>query len=200
MTQNKNTDKTLFTIPETPRTRTSDVLVSLIEQCGQEKITLRMLTDRMGDRTFGLLLILLSIFNVIPFVSLFAGILIMCLGIQMSFGRTKAWLPKFILERPLSGPSVAKALLTFEPKIRAIERFLKPRWQFTEAFIVDRINGFIITLLGAIITLPVPFTNLGPALVLMIMGLGLLERDGLVQIAAALLGVSVMTGLFFLVF
>ena len=154
----------------------------------------------MGDRTFGLLLILIAIFNIIPFVSLVAGLLIVCLGIQMSLGRTQAWLPSFILDRQLNASNVTIALQTFEPKIRTIERYLRPRFQFTEAYIVDRINGLIIAVLGAIIMLPIPFTNFAPALIVIVMGLGLLERDGLVQVTAALLGICMIVGFCLLLF
>ncbi|WP_202802004.1 exopolysaccharide biosynthesis protein [Catenovulum agarivorans] len=194
--QNKsNTHRSLFSVPERPRTRTSDVLILLIAKSKQSSnISLRALTDRMADRTFGILLIVISIFNVIPFASLIAGLLIICLGLQMSFGRTQAWLPSVILDRKLDSNSVIVALQTFEPKIRTIEQYLRPRLQFTEAYIVDRINGLIIALLGAIITLPIPLTNIAPALIVIVMGLGLLERDGLVQLIAAFLGICIMVG------
>ena len=201
MQKKSHTDRSLFTVPEHPRSKTSSVLVSLIDKSKQSShISLRALTDRMGDRTFGLLLILIAIFNIIPFVSLVAGLLIVCLGIQMSLGRTQAWLPSFILDRQLNASNVTIALQTFEPKIRTIERYLRPRFQFTEAYIVDRINGLIIAVLGAIIMLPIPFTNFAPALIVIVMGLGLLERDGLVQVTAALLGICMIVGFCLLLF
>ena len=195
MGKSEKSNRTIFTVPEAHRTRTSDVLLSLIERSRSAPVTLRILTDRMGDRTFGMLLILVSIFNVIPFVSSLAGLVIVCLGIQMSIGRTTVWLPSMILDRQLHNESVAIALEAFEPRVRAIERYLRPRLPFTEAYIVDRINGLLITILGAIITLPIPFTNLGPAVVVVVMGLGLLERDGLVQICAAALGILLIVGI-----
>ncbi len=190
----------LFTVPEVKRSRTSDVLLELAEQTQQASLTLRGMTERLGDRTFGMLLVLLSVFNIVPLVSLLAGLLICILGLQMAVGLRRVWLPKAILDRELPKESVRKALLAFEPKVRKIERFVRPRWQFTEAPIVDRINGLVIALLGAIITLPLPLTNLGPALVVVLMGLGLLERDGVVQVGAALLGLVAMGVVFYFVF
>ncbi len=188
--------KPLFQIPESPRNRTSDVIAALAERIDTEQVSLRTLTDRLGDRTFGVLLILTAAFNVIPFVSTFTGMLTVLLGLQMLFGMTHAGLPGRILDWQLPGEGVKTALLAFEPRIRAIEKFIRPRWQFSEAPIVDRINGFVIALLGLLIALPIPFTNLGPALVIIIMGLGLLERDGLVQLLAMSVGIGLMTAIY----
>lgn len=183
----------LFDVPHERRTRTSDVILALAEQASQSTITLRSLTQRFGDRTFGLFLVLMAIFSIVPFVSLFAGLIIIVLGLQMVAGRRRAWLPDWILDRAMPAAAVKKALLTFEPKVRSIERYIRPRWRFTEAPIVDRLNGSIVAVLGVIIAIPVPLANLAPALVVIFMGLGLLERDGLVQMVALLLGLLAMT-------
>ncbi len=194
MNHDSNDSSSLFVVPVQPRTKTSDVLVSLMALSQGRTVTLRALTERLGDRTFGMVLVLIAIFNVIPFISFVAGLLICVLGLQMAFGRPNAWLPAFILDRPLPGERVKATLQTFEPRVRAIERFLKPRLAFSEAPIVDRINGVIIAILGLISALPIPLVNFIPAFVVLVMGLGLLERDGLVQICAATLGATAIVG------
>lgn len=197
--KNKLKDKgNIFKAPDIHRSRTSDVIAILIEQSKEPGITLRALTGRLGDRTFGMLLVLISIFNVLPFVSFIGGLLIATLGVQMVLGRTVAWLPSLILDRPLPHESVQKLLKIFEPRVKSIERYIHPRFQCTEAPIVDQINGIIIFLLGLIISLPFPFTNIGPAFIVIIMGLGLLERDGLLQISSALVGVLMVVAIYHL--
>jgi hypothetical protein len=178
----------VFAIPEQPRSRTSDVIHSLLERAQHERLTLGSITERFGDRTFGFLLVLFAVFNVIPFVSIVFGLLIVILGAQMAIGMTQARLPGFVLRRELPSQPLRSALLAFEPRVRAIERFVRPRWQFSEAPVIDRINGLLIMLLGLVVAIPLPFTNLGPSLVLALMGVGLIERDGLVQMLAFLSG------------
>lgn len=185
----------LFTVPPEPRARTSDVILALAERAKLPDVTIRTLSERLGDRTFGMLLVLVAIFNVVPFVSALAGLLVVSLGLQMSFGMRRAWLPRWVLDHQLPAEKVRAALLVFEPKVRAIERYVRPRWQFTEAPIVDRMNGLVIALLGVIIALPVPFANMVPAIVVIVMGLGLMERDGVVQVFAACAGLLAVTGL-----
>jgi len=191
--------RSVFKVPEEPRSRTSDVLVSLISRSQQSEVTLRTLTDRLGDRTFGLLLIIVASLSIIPFVSIVTGLLISLLGMQMVMGVTRAWLPRTVLDRRLPKEGVQLALRTFEPRVRAFERYVRPRLQFTEAFIVDRVIGAMIVVLGIVIALPIPFANMIPALVVIVMGLGLTERDGLVQICAAILGIAVLVGIYLIV-
>ncbi|EJI1278086.1 exopolysaccharide biosynthesis protein [Vibrio vulnificus] len=188
-------NKALFAVPENQRSRTSDVIVELIKQAQSPGITLRNLTDRLGDRTFGMLLMLIALFNVLPLVSIIGGILIATLGLQMILGRRKAWLPSVILDRELPNEKVQAILRTFEPKVRKLEQYIYPRIQYMEAPVVDQVNGCIILLLGLLISLPFPFTNIAPAFVVMIMGLGLMERDGLLQIGSFLLGMLSIGGI-----
>ncbi|EIO4105952.1 exopolysaccharide biosynthesis protein [Vibrio vulnificus] len=188
-------NKALFAVPENQRSRTSDVIVELIKQAQSPGITLRNLTDRLGDRTFGMLLMLIALFNVLPLVSIIGGILIATLGLQMILGRRKAWLPSVILDRELPNDKVQAILRTFEPKVRKLEQYIYPRIQYMEAPVVDQVNGCIILLLGLLISLPFPFTNIAPAFVVMIMGLGLMERDGLLQIGSFLLGILSIGGI-----
>ncbi|ENV2990687.1 exopolysaccharide biosynthesis protein [Vibrio vulnificus] len=188
-------NKALFAVPENQRSRTSDVIIELIKQAQSPGITLRNLTDRLGDRTFGMLLMLIALFNVLPLVSIIGGILIATLGLQMILGRRKAWLPSVILDRELPNDKVQAILRTFEPKVRKLEQYIYPRIQYMEAPVVDQVNGCIILLLGLLISLPFPFTNIAPAFVVMIMGLGLMERDGLLQIGSFLLGMLSIGGI-----
>ncbi len=179
----------IFTVPPQQRSRTSDVLLAMADQAREGPITLRSMTDRLGDRTFGVMLVMISAFNVIPIISMVAGPLVSVLGIQMFLGMKRARLPAAILDRELPPERVEAALRAMEPRVRAIERYVRPRWHFTEAPVVDRLNGLIIAVLGLVIAIPLPFTNIGPALVVIVMGLGLLERDGLVQVIATGFGV-----------
>jgi hypothetical protein len=51
--------------------------------------------------------------------------------------------------------------------------------------------GFVILLLSAILLLPVPLSNLPPALVILLISLALIEDDG-VLLAAAFLGAVIL--------
>ena len=182
----------IFIAPEERRRRTSDVLVDLANRCSEKTVTLRDLMNGLGDRTYGVALIILAAFNIIPFVSTFSGLLVASIGIQLLLGFSRLYLPDRMLDHPLPAERVRSSLTVFSQKVMTLEKFIQPRWHFTEAPIVDRFNGMVIMLLGIVIALPIPFANFGPAFVLVIMALGLLERDGVVQVLAVVFGFSLM--------
>ena len=190
--------ETLFTVPDKHRSRTSDVMLYLIERTDAKEVTLSSLTHRLGDRTFGILLLLMAVFNLIPIISILSGLLVAILGLQLALGFQEAKLPNFVLTKRLPAKQVRAALNVFLPKIKSLERYIKPRWHFTEAAIFDRINGVILMLVGLMILLPIPLANVIPAFVVFLMGLGLLERDGLLQMLALCL--SFLTGVLIYLF
>lgn len=189
----------IFIAPETRRRLTSNVLIDLSNKCSKKTVTLRELMNGLGDRTYGVALIMLAAFNIIPFVSTFSGLLVAFIGIQLILGFSRLYLPNKMLDYQLSAKRVRSALTVFSKKVITLEKFIRPRWHFTEAPIIDRFNGIIIMLLGIIIALPIPFANFGPALIIIIMALGLLERDGVVQFLAIVFGCSLI-GLIYTLF
>lgn len=189
----------IFIVPEEGRRRTSDVLVDLANKCSEKTVTLRDLMNGLGDRTYGVALVVLAAFNIIPFVSTFSGLLVASIGIQLLLGFSRLYLPARMLDHPLPAERVRSSLTMFSQKVVKLERFIRPRWHFTEAPIVDRFNGMVIILLGIVIALPIPFANFGPAFVIVVMALGLLERDGVVQVLAIVIGLCLMGVIYTLV-
>ncbi len=154
----------------------------------QTPFTFGDMLHRLGDRTYGLLLVILASINIVPLLSMVAGPVIAGLGLQMALGISRPWFPRKLCALELPSPGTAEALLKAVPTITRLERFILPRWHFTEAPIVDRSLGLVVMALGMIITIPAPFTNLPPSVVLVLLGLGLVERDGRVQLLGLLLG------------
>src|SRR6478752_762646 len=66
----------------------STVLGDMLAAAGTEHLTLDWLLGRMGGRSFGLVLLLLSIFGLLPGVSAFAAVLLMIPAIQMLLARS----------------------------------------------------------------------------------------------------------------
>ncbi len=183
----------LLSPPATPRRRTSQVLAEITAWPAPEGAAFATVVDRLGDRTYGLLLLLLATINLVPLANLLAGPAIAALGLQMALGVRKPWLPQKLLVLKLSA-DMMKALQTkLIPAVIRAENYLRPRWLFSEAPIVDRLLGLLVLVLGLIIMIPAPLTNLPPSLALILIGLGLTERDGLVQLLGAVLAIAMIS-------
>ena len=72
----------------------STILSEMLHAAGAEPLTLDWLLGRMGERSFGLVLLLLSVFGLLPGVSAFVAVLLMVPAIQMLLARSR---PPFFL-------------------------------------------------------------------------------------------------------
>ena len=79
------------------------------------------------------------------------------------------------------------------PRLRWVERLIRPRWPMPFQ-VTKRLTGIVMLLVGATLISPVPFTQVVPALVIMLLALAYLEEDGvalLVALVAALASLAV---------
>lgn len=169
--------------------------VLLDELTEDETVTLGELRDRLARRGFGLLMILLALPTLIPVLppgsAAAIGLLYILLSLQMLFGKDEPWLPKRLSRYRLSTRTIAALRTRGIPFLRRVERFSRPRPLLLDERIVSRGVAFIVLVLGIVLLSPLPFLNTLPALAVLLMGIGLLNRDG-VFIAAGLLLTAVV--------
>lgn len=173
--------------------RSSDVFVRIAAQACGERITIAEILDGLGRRSFGLLLLVLAVPAWIPVLppggaSIF-GAAILLLSIQLLSGRSEPWLPDALRRRSFRRKAFEKMAERAGPRLRWLERYLRPRlhWAFTDAG--RRLISGVILLLALALCVPLPMTNSGPALSIAVVALGLIQRDGLVVLAGIVLGI-----------
>jgi hypothetical protein len=164
---------------------------------GAQSITIGALVRAGGDRAFALLLILLNLPNVIfapPVLAGIAAVPTAVFGVQLMLGRTELWLPDAVLARSFGASALARLLDRTGPWLDKLEAFGRPRLTFATGTLGRRVLGLFAVLAAVIVLLPVPGTNVLPALALIVMAVATLRRDGvlfLVGAAAGVLGVLV---------
>lgn len=135
----------------------------------------------------------------IPGFSTPFGLAIAFLGLKMTFGKY-AWLPKSLLAKKIPQHTLTKITDNLLWLTRKVKRWTYPRltWLFQNS-VSDRFNGVIFTLLGLCLALPlpIPFSNLIVAWAIFLLGLGILEEDGLLVIIGYI--ASLMAFIFFAV-
>jgi hypothetical protein len=151
-----------------------------------ESLTVRELMQACGEQ--GLLLfccILTFPFLLpvsIPGVSTVFGALIVLIGVGVTFNRIP-WLPRKLLEKPLTRASLVPALdKGADVFSRYVDRLSKPRLlALTHGASTNRFNGFMLFAAGLLLMAPfgfVPFSNTLPALAALFFAIGILQRDG----------------------
>ncbi len=176
---------------------TSVVLQDLVIGAPDGSMTLTLLLGRLRGRSFGFVMLVLGVVALVPALSSVAGVLLLWPAIQMLAAREAPALPRWISSRRV--PTARLALFTKRvvPVLRWLETILQPRWR-TPSQTTKRVVGGVVLLLGLTLLAPVPFSQVLPALVIILIALAYLEEDGLaltVAIAAAIvsLGLTVAT-------
>jgi hypothetical protein len=161
----------------------SAVLGDMLAAAGTDHVTLDWLLGRMGGRSFGLVLLLLSIFGLLPGVSALAAVLLMIPAIQMLLARSGPVFPRRLRSRRFEARRLAVLLRYVVPVLRWLERFVRPRWT-TPVEATKRVVGGSVLLLSAGLLAPVPLSNVPPALAIMLIAFAYLEEDGVLLCGA----------------
>jgi len=164
-----------------------------------EQVSLRAITEQLGSRSFGPLLLLAGLVTLAPIIGDVPGvptlmaIIVLLVAGQLLIGRRQLWLPRWLLERSVARAKVEKALSWMRRPARFIDRLLRPRL----AMFVHGPGVYAIAIACVVIALAtppmefVPFTANGAGIALTAYGLALIARDGLVALLA--LGFTVAT-------
>ena len=177
----------------TARAPTSVVLDELLGPEAPEQVTLGWLLGRLGDRSFGVVLLLLALLGLLPGVSAVAGLLLMVPAFQMVLGRPGPAFPRSVAARRFDAERLARVARRVVPALRLLERFIRPRWA-TPFGATKRAVGGVVLLLAASLLAPVPLSNVAPALAVALIAFAYLEEDGAllaVALAVALVMLAV---------
>jgi hypothetical protein len=149
------------------REPTSTVLDGMLDTAAMESVTLDCLLGRLGERSFGFVLLLLALFAMLPGISAFAALLLMLLSIQMLLARPGPVFPRSMRIRQFKARRLATLLRYIVPTLRWLERFVRPRWT-TPFEATKRVVGGTVLLLSAGLLAPVPLSNIPPALAIIL--------------------------------
>ncbi|MDV7144803.1 exopolysaccharide biosynthesis protein [Tropicimonas sp. TH_r6] len=163
------------------------MLQALVETIGtRQKVFLGELTDSLGTRGFGPVILLASAMTmlptgIIPGVPAFMGLIMILAGGQMLTGHRELWLPPRIYAIQLPGPALLRGIARAEPIAIKLERYIKARWQFLVTWqvflwliaLVMIFSALLIITIGAIPGLPFLL-----AMHILAFGLGLTTSDG----------------------
>lgn len=178
--------------PHAPDTRLSRELLDLVERLNGEDTTISQLLQVIGDRGFGLLLLVLALPAALPipapgYATPF-GILMIFLGAQLVRGSQSPSIPDFFARRTIKFKVLEFSVRNGHVPLKFVEFVIRPRLRtltHNRAFLSG--VGIIIVLMASFMALPIPLTNTAPSFVIFVLAAGLLEEDGLLLLAGLLL-------------
>ncbi len=159
-----------------------EVLSTIIaETLSDRVVTVGELADRVAQRGFGLIMIILALPTMIPVLppgsAAFVGLVYIVLAAQMLIGLQRPWLPARVRRYQISARAVQALQKRGIPFLRRIEQFTQPRRLWIPDAVLTRVVAIAMLLLGIVLFSPLPFLNTPPALTVLILGIGLLNRD-----------------------
>lgn len=170
---------------------------------GGDKIAIRDVLEAVGTRTYGPLLLIIGLVSIspatiIPGATWAFAVLTLLVALQLALHRRTPWMPRKALDMKVSERGMAKFIKASRSTAKAIDTLVKPRF----AFLAERPWSIIVAILivlAALITFPlglIPVAPLLPGVAIVLFGLGLTARDGLLLTIATL----IVGGAFWLVF
>jgi hypothetical protein len=168
--------------------RTSVILARLMASNDKDTIDIGTIVDALSDRSFGVVIILFALPNMIFPVAWVLGAPILLFTVQMAMGRQRPWLPDFMRRQSFNRDTFTKIVGYAVRYLSKIEAWLKPRWNFLTTDRFERFIGLFMTLLTIVLLVPVPFGNALPSLGLAIIAAGILEKDGIAILVGSIVG------------
>ncbi len=175
----------------------SKMLQQAVASSTGDSITIGALMQGLKSQALALLLVLFALPNILPSppgtTAIFGAPLVL-LTLQMAFGKG-IWLPQIITNRAVPRAAFLALLTKAEPYFAKIERLLRPRLLMLTMPIAQRGLGALMVVLSIMIMLPIPLANSAPSLAIILIAIGLVERDGafiLAGICAAIGAASII--------
>jgi hypothetical protein len=170
--------------------RLSAQLRQLADREEHDELTLGGLMDELQGRVYTLLLLVLALPMCqpvpLPGLSTPFGVAIALLGLRFALSQ-RPWMPKRLLATKLSGNFFPAVMRGGARVLGVFEKLLHPRMTGVFEFGQTRfLAGAIVCLCGLLLLLPLPIpgTNMLPALTVILTAAAFSERDGYCLIAA----------------
>ncbi|MEO9682712.1 MAG: exopolysaccharide biosynthesis protein [Tateyamaria sp.] len=169
----------------------SDRLAQLASDADGDAVTLAWILTQLHERAFGLFLLILALPCCIPFLYGLPQIValpLMFVSAQIALGRRTPWLPRKLKTRTVSVQGLTSLSDRSRPWLKRIEAVSRPRLSALTHAPLDKIVGIALVIFSASILVPLPGTNTVPGFAVVVIAMGLLQRDGLLVLLGAILG------------
>lgn len=160
------------------------VVGRLANEAGPDGLTIREIVDRMDERAFGLLMLILAIPCLVPAVQgvpQIVAVPLLLLAGQVLVGREAPWLPETILRRRIAKRWLDRMAAFAGARMAWFERLSRPRLKPLATGAGEKLAALMIGL-GVLCILP-PVTNTVPSLGVALLAMGLIQRDGVFVLA-----------------
>ncbi|KTC83479.1 exopolysaccharide biosynthesis protein [Legionella cincinnatiensis] len=166
-------------------------LKKLASKKTSKKITFNHLLNKFQQKDNLFLIILLAFFAItpisfIPGVTVLFGFSIALISAQILIGHNKIWLPMKLKNKQIPD-DFNEGILKIVPYVVFLEKYIKKRALFfSSKWIKYLFIGFIF-ILSILLMIPIPYLDFITSFAIILISIGLIEKDGFLLIMAAFL-------------
>ena len=172
--------------------RLSQVLTTLADE-PEERITLRSILALLSDRSFAVLVVLLGLPNCLPMpppIPSVSAILLILVSAQIAFMRAEPWFPRAVLKGSVASADLRRAVGRALPIVSVLERWSRPRWHVFGRRTGSLLSALLLFTMALGMLTAAPLIGQVPyGLAVCLIGLGQVERDGMLVMSGLLAGI-----------
>ena len=185
-------------------------LQSVLEQVaatldGGDSVDLKTVVEAFGNRSFGPIMILCGLCMMTPLGALPGippafGMIVIVFALQLLFRRKTPWMPEILRKVKIPADKLLKVQKKVQPVLAKIDGIIRPRMKWAATGPMQAlISVFAIILSLTFFPLGMfPFGVVAPATIILLFGLGITARDGVLTLLGLGLSLGVFTGVGFL--
>ncbi|MGB3723116.1 MAG: exopolysaccharide biosynthesis protein [Pacificimonas sp.] len=167
------------------------LIVDAIEAADGDELSVGDLLDTFGTRSFGPLIAVIAFIDItpvaaIPFLPMLLAALILLISVQLLFGKTHPWVPAAIRNRTVRTERIETARDSMSKWLKRIDRLITPRLEWAANDRAQWLAALCVSILAIVMGAPplelIPYATAVPAAVILLFGLGLTARDGLLML------------------
>lgn len=170
----------------------SVMLQKVHDQAPAGHVTLEWLMGCLGQQSFGMIVLILAVLAAAPGISVVAGLLLLLPALQMILGRPQPQFPTWIASCKLPTQRMGAVVQRAIPILARLEGMIYPRFPTPPETTKRIVGAFILMLTVRLLLMPIPLSNILPAVLIAIISLAYLEHDGLLLLIGLLIGSLVL--------
>ncbi|WGO96518.1 exopolysaccharide biosynthesis protein [Saccharophagus degradans] len=172
-------------------------LLEEIDNATEGDLTLGDVTDSLKSQGFGPLIFIVAVAAIlptgaIPMVPTICAVVISIFSIQLLFGASGPWLPKFLRDRSIKRSTFTKAKQKAQGLAKKLDKLISKRHEHLFTQFSIKLTAVCMLFLSFVIP-PMeimPFLAALPAAAIALFALALIARDGIIFVAAYLLAAT----------
>ena len=190
---------------DTPLQSVLDQVAATLD--GGDSVDLKTVVEAFGNRSFGPIMILCGLcmmtpLGAVPGIPPAFGVIVIVFALQLLFRRKTPWMPEILRKVRIPAEKLLKVQKKIQPVLAKIDGIIRPRlkWAVTGPMQV------LISVVAIILSLTffplgmLPFGVVAPAAIILLFGLGITARDGVLTLLGLSLSLGVFIGVSFLLF